>query len=431
MHKSIFRFSISFVLLLAVGLLISCGGTDSKSKNTSSSTSTSTTTSEAAKSDASSTSDSDEEVSDAIASSETDTVQLDPPKGKGEVKEVDSDSDDKEEEEDTKAKKTASASKSDSGTSTQKEVAEKVVEETKALAGKNGWSRMDTDPVANEKPKAPASTTKTTTDDDIMEWAGGKSAVATEDKNTRPAPPATKPKVEEVKEKVEQVAKPPKPELTDPLKPFFNATDAFMKKYVSGGLVSYSSVNKSELDALLKSIETMDLSKANNTGKQAFYINAYNICVIKNVLDNNIPASPLDDGNFFKAAKFNVASRTLSLDALEKQVLMKLKNDARFHFALVCAAKGCPKIENFAYRPERLGKVLDGQTKKAMDDPNFIRVNKKKKKVEISKIFEWYAGDFTQGGQTILGYINKYRTEKIPDNYEVGYYEYDWALNKR
>ena len=117
------------------------------------------------------------------------------------------------------------------------------------------------------------------------------------------------------------------------------------------------------------------------------------------------------------------------MNDLENGKIRPEYKDARIHFVLVCAAKGCPKIASFAYFPGKLDQQLDAQTKKAMDDTYFIRVNKGDKKVEVSKIFEWYKEDFTNSGKTILEYVNAYRSEKIPADYAVSQYEYDWQLN--
>ncbi|MGB1205715.1 MAG: DUF547 domain-containing protein [Chitinophagales bacterium] len=225
---------------------------------------------------------------------------------------------------------------------------------------------------------------------------------------------------------------PPKSfEKADELTSFFAATDAFLKKYVANGRVAYSKINKGELDALVEQVANMNLAKANSNAKQAFYINAYNISVIKSILDNNLPASPLDVSGFFKSIQHKVAGSSMTLDHLEKQLLFGLKKDARFHFAVVCAAVSCPRIESFAYMPEKLDAQLDRQTKRAVNDASFTKVNSKKKLVELSKIFEWYKADFEQNGKSLLDFVNQYRSEKIPAKYKIGFYEYDWKLNKQ
>ena len=62
-----------------------------------------------------------------------------------------------------------------------------------------------------------------------------------------------------------------------------------------------------------------------------------------------------------------------------------------------------------------------------MNDPNFIQINKNK--VKISKIFEWYKGDFEQSGD-LTDFINRYKLEKLPEKAKISYYPYNWSLNE-
>ncbi len=217
---------------------------------------------------------------------------------------------------------------------------------------------------------------------------------------------------------------------------FFNELDGFYKKYVSGGNVDYAGIkaNKSELQSLLTQISTMSVERAPSSSKKAFYINAYNVCVISEVVARypNI-TSPISVPGFFDKKKFKVGNEYLTLNSIEKQRLKDLGNDPRTHFALVCAAKGCPKLSRFAYRPEKLEKQLDYRTKLAMKDPGFIKVKSGDKKVLVSEIFKWYKDEFVKAEGSILKYINKYRADdaKIPDDYAVDFYKYDWSLNKK
>lgn len=84
--------------------------------------------------------------------------------------------------------------------------------------------------------------------------------------------------------------------------------------------------------------------------------------------------------------------------------------EPRFHFVLVCAGLGCPPIINEAYIPNMLEDQLQIQAQIAINNPNFIMVNKNK--VKLSQIFEWYKGDFTQDGKSLVDFINLYRKRK-------------------
>lgn len=272
-------------------------------------------------------------------------------------------------------------------------------------------------------PPKKTSQTKTTVAPKTSKPTTKPASKPTTQPTTKPTPKASKPAVTEAP----KAAPAPK---AKPTEAFFKEANTFFGKYVSRGLIAYSRINKTELKTLVDQIATMDLSSASTAEKQAFYINAYNVLVIKSLLDNKMPKSPLDVGDFFKKSHLKVAGSTTSLDKLEKKTLFGLKNDARYHFVLVCGAKGCPPITNFAYQPSKLESQLASQTRKAMNDSKFIRVNDSAKKVELSKIFEWYAGDFG-GTDNFIKYVNKYRTNKIPTDYEIGYYEYDWNVNKQ
>ena len=212
---------------------------------------------------------------------------------------------------------------------------------------------------------------------------------------------------------------------------FFKDSDTFFKKYVAGGSVSYASVKKNitEIDGLYKQIGAMSLSNENEITKKAFYINAYNIIVIYWVAKHYPLKSPLDDSGFFDKVKHKVAGEDLTLNALEIKKLLLTYKDARIHFALACAARSCPPLASFAYLPDQMEKQLTDRTMQALNNPNWLKVQAGKKKVELSKIFEWYNKDFTTGGKSLIEWVNQYRTEKIPASYSVGYYEYDWALN--
>ncbi len=209
---------------------------------------------------------------------------------------------------------------------------------------------------------------------------------------------------------------------------FFNQADAFFKKNVKNGLVDYANLkNDAGLKSLIKAVENADLGNADQATKKAFYINAYNLQVI-NAATQLYPLNSVQSvGGFFDRKKVTVANKSLTLNNLEKQYLLKPYNDARLHFVLVCGALGCPPITTFAYQPSQLDQQLDQQTKLAVNNPKFIRVNGNT--AELSQIFNWYAADFGGNKTNILKFINKYRTQDIPQSSKVKYYDYDWTLN--
>ena len=211
---------------------------------------------------------------------------------------------------------------------------------------------------------------------------------------------------------------------------FFNQVDAFLKAHVEDGKVAYDQLQDNpELQSLVTTVEKADINNLDALTTQAFLINAYNLLVIDGAVEAFPISSVLKVNGFFDAKKRLVAGNKMTLNQLEKDRLLKAYGDPRFHFVLVCGALGCPPITDFAYRPELLEAQLVQQTKAALNDPTFIKVNASAKTASISQIFEWYSSDFGGGKEAARKFINQYREEAIPEDYKINFYTYDWSLN--
>ncbi|QLG45776.1 DUF547 domain-containing protein [Costertonia aggregata] len=212
---------------------------------------------------------------------------------------------------------------------------------------------------------------------------------------------------------------------------FFSEADTFLNTHVKNGRVDYKAIqsNPKALNELLDMARNINVPKDNASEYQAFWINGYNLLVIKNIVENYPLKSPLDVAGFFDKTKQDIGGKQITLNDIENKLLRgNFPSEARFHFVLVCAGLGCPPIINTAYKPSTLEAQLQKQTQLALNNPSFIQVNKNK--VKISQIFEWYKGDFTQGGKSLVDYINQFRTEPLPENAKVSHYPYDWTLNQ-
>jgi hypothetical protein len=148
--------------------------------------------------------------------------------------------------------------------------------------------------------------------------------------------------------------------------------------------------------------------------------------VIKGVVDNYPVEGPLKIDGFFDKNTFSLRGEKTTLNKLEKETLAKQFPDARLHFALVCAAIGCPKLASFAYTPTDLESQLEQQTRNVINDRDFIKVNSPE--LSISQIFDWYAVDFG-GKEKIVPFIQKYHFLKVKFSPKYSFYEYDWTLN--
>ncbi|MFT6027328.1 MAG: hypothetical protein ACI8P5_001588, partial [Bacteroidia bacterium] len=120
-------------------------------------------------------------------------------------------------------------------------------------------------------------------------------------------------------------------------------------KRTSNGLVDYKTVkaNPEQLNAILKQIANAPQYKSET--EKAFLINAYNVFVIKGVVDHYPVEGPLKIDGFFDKKTFKFRGKQVTLNDVEKGMLYKAFPDARLHFVLVCAAIGCPKLASYAY----------------------------------------------------------------------------------
>ena len=214
---------------------------------------------------------------------------------------------------------------------------------------------------------------------------------------------------------------------------FFSKADTFLKDVVSDGLIDYKRIKQSpnKLNEILSLAKDQNIPVSDKDNYRAFWINSYNLLVIKSVIDNYPIKSPLDVKGFFDANKHENGGKKITLNDIENKLLRENFNyDARFHFVLVCAGKGCPPIIKQAYLPSKIETQLNEQTTKALNNPDFIKVNDKKKKIGFSQIFEWYNSDFTSGNKTLVDFLNIYTKTQYSSKYKTYYYPYNWELNQ-
>ena len=213
---------------------------------------------------------------------------------------------------------------------------------------------------------------------------------------------------------------------------FFSLTDQFLKTHVKNGAVDYETIyaEPTALNDILHLASTLSISKDDESYK-AFWINAYNLAVIKGIIDNYPLKSPLDKAGFFDKVKYDLAGQNVTLNTIENTLLRAVFNDARLHFVLVCGAKGCPPLIPNAYLPETLENQLQEQTSLAINGTSFVKINNKKKRVEGSEILKWYKADFVAKGQSEIDFLNQFRTDKIPSKFKLTYSTYNWALNSQ
>lgn len=213
--------------------------------------------------------------------------------------------------------------------------------------------------------------------------------------------------------------------------PDFVSWDTFLKKYVTPeGEVDYKRIkaNKTELDAITKSFSAVSTQTAWNKNDQlAFWINVYNAFTI-DLIVNNYPVKSirdLDGGKPWDVKRITIGNKKYSLNNIENDIIRPQFKDPRIHFALNCAAKSCPPLQNKAFIGKSLDSQLEAATKNFINNTSFMTIAPSK--LSLSRIFDWYAKDFGN----ITDFLNKFSTIKVNKNPVVSYNDYNWSLNEK
>ncbi len=141
---------------------------------------------------------------------------------------------------------------------------------------------------------------------------------------------------------------------------------------------------------------------------------------------------------FFVRMKIRIGGQTMNLKSLEDDLVRARFEDPRVHAALNCASLGCPRLPQHAFAPDTLDQQLTDAMKEFVAETRNVSVDTRRRRVTISKIFDWFEDDFLeyerrQGAHSpsILDYINRFRAPdaKIPSKYSVRYAGYDKSIN--
>jgi hypothetical protein len=238
------------------------------------------------------------------------------------------------------------------------------------------------------------------------------------------------------------------------------AWDDLLKKHVkyvldgNASKVDYAGFAKDRaalkvvLDSYSK-VPKADFDKWPKPQQQAFLINAYNAFTVELILTKYPDLKSIRDlGSFvskpWSKKFFTLFGQESYLDAIEHEMLRKdgVYDDPRVHVAVVCASIGCPMLRNEAFTADKLEAQLEDGMKRFLSDNTRNRLNPATKKLEISRIFDWYGKDFEKGHKgftSVKATMAKYADQlaQAPadralvreQKADVTFLDYDWTLN--
>lgn len=214
--------------------------------------------------------------------------------------------------------------------------------------------------------------------------------------------------------------------------------DGLLRANVANGKVDYAAFKASgEFAGFLQSLATTSPDGMSANEKLAFWVNAYNALVIRNVNDNPGIKQPLDVAGFFDKKKFTVAGRQVTLNQIENEIIRPTFKEPLIHFGLVCAARSCPPLINKAYTEGNVRSQLAANAEAYLADTKQNRYDAATKTLYLSKIFEWYKEDFGGNEAGMIEFAKKHGPDGMKSalasasGVTVKFNEYDWTLNRK
>jgi hypothetical protein len=223
--------------------------------------------------------------------------------------------------------------------------------------------------------------------------------------------------------------------------------DAFarvLRDHVQNARVDYHALKArpADLDTYLDQVAAVDptaFTQWPRPDRLALLINLYNARTLRLIADHYPVASirkiGLLPGAAWRMKVVRWGGTTISLDDLEHGILRKDYQEPRIHFALVCAAKGCPPLRTEPFLPDRLDAQLQDQARRFLADTAKNRLDSGTRTLWLSPIFDWFTPDFTDGGKRLTDYV----MPLLPDStrtalatlgdVQVRFTDYDWSLN--
>ncbi|CAM3091598.1 DUF547 domain-containing protein [Flavobacterium frigoris] len=215
---------------------------------------------------------------------------------------------------------------------------------------------------------------------------------------------------------------------------FFEQTTEFLKKNVTEeGKVDYFTIKKSpgELIYILSNIEKLDTKFSDKKFAKAFWINVYNLEVIKAVIEHFPLASVEKVPGFFDTTTFTVGNQQLTLNDIQNVILRDLFFDPAVHFTLASGANGGAPLLNTAYLPTTVDVQIKQRATLVINSKEYFYINKDLKVIELPKIFEWYKKDFAVNYFNEIDFINLFLEKKVDNKLTVKTYDFDWSLNQK
>jgi hypothetical protein len=241
----------------------------------------------------------------------------------------------------------------------------------------------------------------------------------------------------------------------------------FNDQFISDkGYVDYATLRRKRADliratTILEELHPAVLMSLNRQQRIAFWINTYNTCCLKLIVDN-YPIQPkwymiLYPSNSIMQIPgattkvfFKIMGLEYNLKEIRNDLLLDRYRDPRICFALTDAARGGAMLRNEPYLPEKLDEQLDDQVRRFLKSPQGLRIDRKNNILYLSNVFLMNKKVFLESEyaeilrfrsrkpeeRAWLNFLVKYLPEDDAQwldssNPTIRFIDFDWTLNEQ
>jgi hypothetical protein len=247
----------------------------------------------------------------------------------------------------------------------------------------------------------------------------------------------------------------------DAVDPIHKPLDEVLDLYVRDGYVYYRALrsDRGRLDRYIGSLNVPAETYArwSREQKMAFWVNAYNVFVLKTVIDAYPirgkspmypPISIRQIPGAFERVRHRAAGRTVTLDEIEKTILPEFK-EPRLALAIGRGAVGSGRLRSEAYSANRIAQQLDGLQREFVTHRTMVKIDRAAGEITVTPIVSWHEADFVaaydKGATGLLaqrspieraivgflyGQLLPLERDFVQKNeFRVTYHAFDWRLN--
>lgn len=204
-----------------------------------------------------------------------------------------------------------------------------------------------------------------------------------------------------------------------------------------------SAEDRAALSAWIEAASAAAPSRMGRDEAFAFWANLYNALTLREVLDHHPVRSirdiasrgvPFDPKGWFgpwRTRLVAVEGRRLSLDDIEHGIMRPTFRDPRVHYAVNCAAIGCPNLRPTAWRAATLDRDLDEAAAIFVNHPRGVAVLGDGR-LRVSSIYLWFGEDFG-GAEGVVAHFHRHAAPPLAARLgpaaRIAEDSYDWSLN--